>query len=102
MSNAGRASSTPPLGISSAPSKRGEIPWSCPRLAASRSSVAVAPRPIGAAQSSSARARFVLGLAAHYRQAALFFSGRTHPSGPYRFAQRVAFQTKPLGDVRFA
>jgi hypothetical protein len=34
---------------------------SCPRLAASRSIVAVAPRPIGAAQSTSARSLLVLG-----------------------------------------
>ncbi len=44
--------------ISSAASNRGVTSFSRPRLAASRSSVAVAPRPIGAAQSTSARLRF--------------------------------------------
>jgi hypothetical protein len=43
------------LGMSRAAAKRGSASPSCPRLAASRSIVAVAPRPIGAAQSASAR-----------------------------------------------
>src|SRR6516162_9408546 len=41
-------------------SKRGAASSSPPRLAASRSIVAVAPRPIGAAQSASARSLLVL------------------------------------------
>jgi hypothetical protein len=41
--------------------KRGAASSSCPRVAASHSSVAVAPHPIGAAQSASARSLLVLG-----------------------------------------
>src|SRR5215831_14874639 len=47
--------------MSRAQTKRGVASASCPRLAASRSIVAVAPRPIGAAQSVSARSLLVLG-----------------------------------------
>src|SRR5208337_1537606 len=53
--SAGRASRTPPLTRSSAAANLGDASFSCPRLAANRSSVAVAPRPIGAAQSASTR-----------------------------------------------
>jgi hypothetical protein len=43
------------------PRKKADHPQpEAPRLAASRSSVAVAPRPIGAAQSGAARSLFVL------------------------------------------
>jgi hypothetical protein len=76
--SAGRANSTPPLAISSAAAKRGEASFSSPPLAARRSSVAVAPRPIGATQSSAARWLLLL--------AAARTSPSASPSSPLRSA----------------
>src|ERR1700726_4807439 len=90
--SAGRASKTPPLATSRAGWKRGAASSSAPMLAASRSTVALAPRPIGAAQSACARS--LLLLAATAVPADSFFGGPAYPPRPYRLLQSVDLQPK--------
>src|ERR1700674_5428272 len=94
-----RAQQDPPWETSRAGSKRGAASSSPPRLAASRSIVAVAPRPIGAAQSASARSLLVL--ATKGDPAGFFFSGHAYPPRPDGFLQSIELQLKLLGNLRF-